>query len=132
MNEELIKRWNSVVGVNDIVIHLGDFAWRGKANLIRPKLNGTIILIRGNHDLSVNENNGFIIVEGNLIINNMVFSHHPIPLEELPLEMINIFGHIHHQDVFDSKRQKNVSVEKTDYTPINLKELQDEYLLGYK
>ena len=27
MNNKLIKKWNSVVGKNDIVFHLGNFAW---------------------------------------------------------------------------------------------------------
>jgi len=128
MNEIMIKKWNEVVGVNDIVIHLGDFAWRGKAGLIRPQLNGTIVLIRGNHDYTVTEDDGFVIVDGNLIIRNIIFSHRPIPLAELPMGMINIFGHIHHQDVFDKTRQKNVSVEKTDYKPMRLKDIQNEYL----
>jgi len=54
MNRELIKRWNDRVKPNDIVYHLGDFSM-GPRNLlptIRKKLNGTIVLIRGNHDRS--------------------------------------------------------------------------------
>ena len=29
MNNAIIENWNSVVGPNDIVFHLGDFAWSG-------------------------------------------------------------------------------------------------------
>ena len=29
MDEELIKRWNEKVGPDDIIYHLGDFAWGG-------------------------------------------------------------------------------------------------------
>ena len=29
MNDELVQRWNEVVGPDDIVFHLGDFAWGG-------------------------------------------------------------------------------------------------------
>jgi len=123
MNQVMIDKWNSVVGVNDIVIHLGDFAWRGKAGLIRPKLNGTILLVKGNHDELIKGEDGFIIVEGNIIIKNMILTHRPIPLEELPEGMINIFGHIHHNNVFDKTRQVNISVEKTDYKPIRLKDI---------
>ena len=53
MNEDLIYRWNSVVGVNDIVFHLGDVQLGGGNKLmdnIFPRLNGHIILITGNHD----------------------------------------------------------------------------------
>ena len=52
MNQEIIKRWNSVVSKNDIVYHLGDFAF-GNKNFIESivnQLNGKIYLILGNHD----------------------------------------------------------------------------------
>ena len=54
MDEALINNWNSVVGKDDIVFHLGDFAfapnWRWKE--ILGRLNGHIHLILGNHDVS--------------------------------------------------------------------------------
>jgi calcineurin-like phosphoesterase family protein len=54
MNEALIREWNSVVGANDTVYHLGD------VSILRPertceileRLNGKIFLVRGNHDKS--------------------------------------------------------------------------------
>ncbi len=46
MDKELINRWNSVVGTNDVVYHLGDF---GDYNLVK-KLNGKVILICGNYE----------------------------------------------------------------------------------
>ena len=54
MDEALIANWNSVVGPDDIVFNLGDFAfapnWRWKEILSR--LNGHHYLILGNHDIS--------------------------------------------------------------------------------
>ena len=52
MNEELIKRWNSVVGPQDAVLHLGDVGFNYSSLFdIIPRLNGTSkMLIRGNHD----------------------------------------------------------------------------------
>lgn len=52
MEEELINSWNSTVSKNDIVYHLGDFVFGGitKWREVLPKLNGRIILIKGNHD----------------------------------------------------------------------------------
>ena len=64
MNQAIIDRWNSIVNDNDIVYHLGDFAFIRRDNLelsyaqqlrqqIREfvdRLNGKIILIKGNHD----------------------------------------------------------------------------------
>jgi len=52
MNETLISNWNSVVGKNDLVYHLGDIAF-ASANKIREiveRLNGNIHLIIGNHE----------------------------------------------------------------------------------
>lgn len=51
-DESLIKRWNSVVSKDDFVYHLGDVTmrWQNLKRII-PRLNGTIILIVGNHDL---------------------------------------------------------------------------------
>jgi len=52
MNEILIKNWNEIVSPEDTVYHLGDFAMgdRTKISGILSRLNGTLILIRGNHD----------------------------------------------------------------------------------
>ena len=53
MNEELITRYNSVVSQNDIVYHLGDFAFeRDESVLINiiKRLNGEKHFICGNHD----------------------------------------------------------------------------------
>ncbi|MEY4926004.1 MAG: hypothetical protein RI894_440 [Bacteroidota bacterium] len=52
MNEELIKRWNEKIGVNDEVYHLGDFALSSTPEFqqIMERLNGIKYLIVGNHD----------------------------------------------------------------------------------
>ncbi|MDR0482609.1 MAG: metallophosphoesterase family protein [Cellulomonadaceae bacterium] len=52
MNETLIANWNNTVSVKDTVWVLGDFDMGGKdASLaLLPRLNGTKILIAGNHD----------------------------------------------------------------------------------
>lgn len=53
--EQLIERWNSKVGTNDIVYHLGDFAFVNKKQIqkvlsILDQLNGDKRFIMGNHD----------------------------------------------------------------------------------
>ena len=53
-DEELVKRWNSRVGLFDEVYHLGDFTFAGRKKakaiieLIKG-LNGKITFIKGNH-----------------------------------------------------------------------------------
>ncbi|WP_051347254.1 metallophosphoesterase family protein [Thiomicrorhabdus chilensis] len=51
-DEWLIHNWNSTVGEDDLVLHLGDFAFK-KATDVLPMLNGRIILVLGNHDISM-------------------------------------------------------------------------------
>jgi len=58
MTEELVRAWNEVVGQDDDVYHLGDFALGNKTDevlRILNRLNGNIYLITGNHEKSVLE-----------------------------------------------------------------------------
>lgn len=52
MNQGLIDHWNSVVGVDDEVLHLGDFSFKAKEATmdVISKLNGNITFILGNHE----------------------------------------------------------------------------------
>lgn len=52
MDKVLINNWNSLISNDDIVIHAGDFCWGGKGEWIHllHRLNGTKILVPGNHD----------------------------------------------------------------------------------
>ena len=52
MDEVMINNWNNKVGPDDLIFHLGDFAFGGSElwNSILPKLNGHKVLIISNHD----------------------------------------------------------------------------------
>ncbi|MDP2925455.1 MAG: metallophosphoesterase [Nanoarchaeota archaeon] len=124
MNEEIIKRWNNKVGKGDIVIHLGDFGIGSKNEIIelKNKLNGTIILLRGNHDHKATREAGFLLVKGSLEIENLILSHFPLSEEEIPKGFINVHGHIHEKESFNGV---NVSIEKTKYEPLELEKLKE-------
>ena len=128
MNEEIIKRWNNKVGKEDIVIHLGDFALGSEKEIkyLKDNLNGTIFLLKGNHDHKSLRKAGFIIVKGNLEIGNLILSHYPLSKKEVPKGFINIHGHIHEKE---SLNGINVSIEKTNYEPIKLEDLEKEIKL---
>jgi len=51
MNAALIEHWNSIVGVDDEVISLGDFSFKGReaTEAIISQLNGNITWVAGNH-----------------------------------------------------------------------------------
>lgn len=52
MDKDLIRCWNSRISPKDRVYHLGDFSFhnRGRTHGVIDALNGSICLIRGNHD----------------------------------------------------------------------------------
>ena len=51
MDQALIVHWNAVVGKNDTVWHLGDFAFKGlHPREYLARLNGKINILHGNHD----------------------------------------------------------------------------------
>jgi len=52
MEQQLIANWNAVVRANDRVYHLGDFSFGSpeKWLSVLSRLNGRIVLVRGNHD----------------------------------------------------------------------------------
>ena len=55
MDESMIGLWNSIVGRNDTIYHLGDFAWRNlqRAEEILRRLNGRKYLCLGSHDKDI-------------------------------------------------------------------------------
>lgn len=101
MNAAMIDRWNAVVQPEDTVYHLGDFAMGNLAlvEIIRKKLNGRIVLIRGNHDqTSVFKH--FDRVERNLTIDvlghKVLMCHNPRRLVELAVGVdLGLCGHVH-------------------------------------
>lgn len=123
MDKEMIKRWNNKVGKEDIVIHLGDFALGSDKEVkeLKDSLNGTIFLLKGNHDHKMLRKAGFIIIKGTLEIGNLIFSHNLLKKEDIPQGFINVHGHIHEKE---SLHGFNVSVEKMNYEPIELEELK--------
>ncbi len=119
MDRVMMEKWNKKVRKDDLVIHLGDFALGTKERVkeTREKLNGTIILIKGNHDKVIKE---FIVVNDSLRMGDFIFSHRPIPKREIPKGCINVHGHIHEKESFSGI---NISVGKTDYGPVLIEDI---------
>ncbi len=55
MDSSMINRWNSIVGRNDIIFHLGDFCFGSKKQwkYLLDSLNGRKYLVIGNHDKNI-------------------------------------------------------------------------------
>ena len=131
MNEELIKRWNNTVAKDDIVYHLGDFAFGNKEQLasILMRLNGRIRLIMGNHDhkkwKDYLECGCDRVYEGPIILDNWaILSHHP-HFVNLQMPYINIYGHVHDDSNHTTIGACGacVCVERWDYKPVDLDKL---------
>ena len=136
MDNEMIKRWNSVVGKDDIVWHLGDFALGGKetAERVFPQLNGKINLVLGNHDhwkIDWYYNLGFHrVYDRKVIINEFVIlTHAPLQFLNENCPFYQIFGHVHDSSVYQTwtKNSCCVCVERHDYYPVSWKTIKDKY-----
>ena len=129
MDEALVENWNSVVGPEDRVYHLGDFAWTMKAaKRIRPRLNGNIRLIIGNHDDVPKLSATGMFTRMNLWRQfpewNFTATHIPLAVTETRTGSFNVHGHKHNDPSFiPEPHQINVCVENTAYKPIHVDEI---------
>lgn len=145
MNEVIINNWNSVVKPEDTIYVLGDF-FMGQLTGIEPilsRLNGKIILIRGNHDtknrLEFYKQKGIEIKDiAYLEYKGMfyILCHFPIADEEFKKMIINssdqvaiLYGHIHSNAPKGwYNRTFHVGVDTNDLTPVNLETIHKELL----
>jgi calcineurin-like phosphoesterase family protein len=103
MDRTLVERWNERIGPDDTVYHLGDFCYRSARSLAdyRSQLNGTIHLIRGNHDTLTEADHALfasvtliteVKIEGRVII----LCHYPFrEWDRAWRGAWHLFGHVH-------------------------------------
>ena len=127
MDETMVANWNRVVRPQDYVYHLGDVAIKKQYLSIVGRLNGHKRLIMGNHDnFDLKEYmKHFEKVKAYQILDRFIFSHVPIHPGSLSRWSGNVHGHTHANvvnidDAVPDPRYLCVSVEHTDYTPVNL------------
>lgn len=143
MNETLISNWNNVVTPEDTVYVLGDFAM-GQASEVKDlvsRLNGTIKLIRGNHDtpakLKIYKELGIEIKDIDYISYKgrfFILCHFPIASEEFMQmvvndnsEVINVYGHVHSNAKKGFyKGTYHIGVDTNDLTPISIEQVWSE------
>lgn len=143
MDEELVHRWNSVVGPKDKVYHLGDVAINKSALPILSRLNGDKVLIKGNHDIyKLNAYTPYFRdIRACLVLKDFILTHIPVHESQLDRFKMNIHGHLHTDKVrlkdlyrtpsglytlaetTPDPRYKCVCVEQTNYYPVPLDEI---------
>lgn len=150
MDELMIKNWNSTVQPNDIVYHLGDFAfasnqrWKDLINI----LNGKIHLILGNHDISRSPNKSTfglfeeVTNQKEIAIENqkLILNHYPLlcyaGTYRSNAYIINLFGHVHSckgSTGLDDPRlqycfpyQYDVGMDLNNFTPISYEKVKEK------
>lgn len=129
MDEVLIENWNKVVKDEDIVYHLGDVYFaQGHTNL--SKLKGRKRLILGNHDIGKDQRlfDTFqkIMVWRMFPEVGLLLTHVPVYSGNYEIAsragMVNVHGHIHDK-LIDDPKYYNVSVEHTNYAPVNIEDI---------
>ena len=131
MDRKLIHNWNKVVGVHDIVYHLGDFGDYNYARYLRGQIN----LIQGNYervserDLKPYEYLFYSIIKDKVHTIELEgytirMAHEPHYIKEFPIDEfnINLFGHIHRLCMI-KKYGINVGSDAHFFTPISLEEI---------
>ena len=139
MNETLIANWNSVVGPDDIIFHLGDFCLGGSAEWINilNRLNGKIYLIVGNHDIKNLRQGYYSRFEHIAMQMHIEVGRQKIYLNHCPFlcyggayrDTWQLFGHVHtskQNTVIDAPRlhmlfptQYDVGVDNNNFTPVS-------------
>lgn len=125
-DEFMVDNWNATVRPEDKVYHLGDVAMHKNGLATMARLNGTKVLVRGNHDIYrlLDYARYFKDVRGSHKLDNYVLTHMPIHPDAVAHWCEgNIHGHLHNNLVGDC-RYLNVSVERINYTPIAFEDIE--------
>lgn len=136
MNEKLIQYWNETISNDDIVFHLGDFAFCGptKTQEIKEQLNGRIILIKGNHDYK-STLKLFDDVFDQLLLNlngDLVYLNHYPFLTFADQNCYQLHGHLHlckgkNVNKYNlNSRQYDVGVDLNNYSPVSWTDIKEK------
>lgn len=135
MDEALVANWNAVVGADDVVWHLGDFArTAGRAAEILPRLHGIKHLVVGNNDPPLIHGQGWASVQAYAETEQdgvkLVLCHYPFRSWNGQYRgTLDLHGHSHGR-MKPLPRQFDVGVDVRGYRPVTLAELGVRTPLG--
>lgn len=141
MNEDLIRRWNEVVGDDDVVYHLGDFTLgdTSVAKRFFAQLNGDIRYVKGSHDKwdygrphLLTKSSKPVVYLGSLYevyaidpsLNPIVLCHYAmLRWNHSHHGAFHLFGHSHGNLEKPAPRSMDVGVDCTNLTPITFQQI---------
>lgn len=136
MHKVLIKNWNKAISKDDIVFHLGNFAWDPKtAADVLKKLNGKIFFLVGSADEALLEVykdfENVNIIEGQIVElpkYDSIICHYPLSVwNGKDSGTIHFHGHTvySHQTNLELSNRVNVCTDFWNYTPIKFSTIKD-------
>jgi Predicted phosphoesterase or phosphohydrolase len=152
MNKHFISQWNSVVPKDGIVINCGDVAMKiGSQTLQRflEQLNGSHILILGNHDrinkipkdcfTGIHEQLIFTVTGDEDMPNKIIHAcHYPmLSWYQIRRGAFHIYGHTHQNDTLNTHEELilkmgenclNVGVDNCKFKPLSWSDLKNKMI----
>lgn len=140
MNSYMFEQYRKKIKPEDLVIWGGDIAFGPIENIskILSNLPGKKLLVMGNHDFDAKNNfKNYNAFDSSLMvfsyqenidnnICNVIVTHYPLDLKYIPENTVNIHGHIH--AYLAGEKRINMSVEQTQYMPVQLNiEIRNEF-----
>jgi calcineurin-like phosphoesterase family protein len=126
-DETLIRYHNELVSPGDRVYLLGDVCINRRSLATLARLTGRLVLVKGNHDIfKIEEYVKYFddvrayVVQKDGEGNKVILSHIPIHPDSLDRFGTNIHGHLHSNKVKNDDRYVCVSLEHTDFKPIEI------------
>lgn len=132
----LMENWNSVVGVDDTVIHLGDVMLgdTDRGMDILKQLNGNIWIIRGNHDtdtrweLYSELDNVFCMGWSEMMHYDkrlrFYVCHYPTLVNNMNDKPVwCLHGHTHSKEKFEQPGCYNVNIDAHNNYPVNVEDI---------
>lgn len=129
-DEALIANWNALVAPEDVVWHVGDFAFGNPARIddTLARLNGTKHLVAGNHDdeavLTLPWATVSTIAETVVDGQRVALCHYPMKTwPKARKGSIHLFGHMH-SSLSGTDRSLDVGVDCWDFRPVTLDQVR--------
>ena len=121
MDAEMIRRYNTLVGDNDVVIHAGDFCWcnnKRDAEKYIKQLKGNHVFLKGSHDHWL-PRSAHEMWEKTIDGKHITVCHYPLYC--WPRSHYNswhLYGHVHGRMKLHGK-SLDIGVDNTNFYPVS-------------